>query len=138
MATTQQAPIYHVDSTQSPEITNYETQRVRPSQAPSPRVTPRVNPRHVAPPRVNPIVALTPHPAAKNAPYMPQGMAGENLFNTFEEEHMETPSPQMYNTRAHALQHSAHNAQQNAPRIFAPSRSLPPQHIAKYLWPMML
>jgi hypothetical protein len=30
---------------------------------------------------------------------MPQGMAGMNLFDTFEEEHMETPAIPRYNTR---------------------------------------
>jgi hypothetical protein len=84
MATPQHAPIYHATPTQSSAIIRYETPRVRPRQAPSPRVTPRVIPRHEAPPRVDPILALTPYPVAPNAPYVPQGMAGENLFNTFE------------------------------------------------------
>jgi hypothetical protein len=116
MATPQQAHLYHATNTQSPAITRYETPRVRPSQAPSLRVTPRVIPIHVVPPRVDHIVA--PHPVSPNSPYVPQGMPGENLFNTFEEEHMETPSPQRYNTRARYQQHSAHSTQQNAPRIF--------------------
>jgi hypothetical protein len=51
---------------------------------------------------------------------MPQGMAGVNLFDTFEEEHMETPAVPRYNTRARARQHSAHQAQTLSPRIFLP------------------
>jgi hypothetical protein len=49
-----------------------------------------MNPSDVASPRVTPtlpladVVPLTPHPEAKNASYMPQGMAGMNLFDTFE------------------------------------------------------
>jgi hypothetical protein len=38
------------------------------------------------------IIPITPHQASYNAPYIPQGMAGINLFDTFEEEHMETPA----------------------------------------------
>jgi hypothetical protein len=49
---------------------------------------------------------------------MPQGMAGVNLFDTFEEEHMETPAVPRYNTRVLARQHSAHQAQTLSPRIF--------------------
>jgi hypothetical protein len=63
-------------------------------------------------------IAITPHPASINAPYMPQGMAGVNLFETFEEEHMDTPTVPQYNTRALARQHSAHQAQTLSPRIF--------------------
>jgi hypothetical protein len=37
------------------------------------------------------VIPLTPHPAAENATKVPQGMAGMNLFDTFEKEHMETP-----------------------------------------------
>jgi hypothetical protein len=74
------------------------SQRVIPSQVPSPRVTPRMNPNDVASPRVttslsvSDVIPLTPHPASDNASYMPQGMAGMNLFDTFEEEHIETPA----------------------------------------------
>jgi hypothetical protein len=66
------------------------------------------------------IIPLTPHPAAKNAPYVPQCMAGMNLFDTFEEEHMESLSLPRYNTRARARQHSANQAHFLAPRIFRP------------------
>jgi hypothetical protein len=81
---------------------------------------------HVASPRVNPtipqhnVIPLTPHPAAPNAPYVPQGMAGENIFDTFEEEHMDTPSLPRYNTRARVQQHYAHSVQNYAPRVFFP------------------
>jgi hypothetical protein len=53
-------------------------------------------------------------------PYVPQCMAGVNLFETFEEEHMETPSLPRYKTRTRARQHSANNAQHHAPRVFRP------------------
>jgi hypothetical protein len=79
-----------------------------------------MSPIHVLPPRVDHIFALNPHPAAPNAHYVPQCMAGENIFNTFEEEHMETPPPQRYYTRARTLQHYTHSAQHNAPCIFRP------------------
>jgi hypothetical protein len=49
---------------------------------------------------------------------MPQGMAGVNLFDTFEEEHMTTPTIPGYNTRSLARQHAAHQAQMLRPRIF--------------------
>jgi hypothetical protein len=45
-------------------------------------------------------------------------MAGMNLFNTFEEEHMETPALPRCNTRARARQHSSNQAQFLEPRIF--------------------
>jgi hypothetical protein len=51
---------------------------------------------------------------------MPQGMAGMNLFDTFEEEHMETPSLPRYNTRARSRQHSANQAHAFTPRISHP------------------
>jgi hypothetical protein len=82
----------------SPTLAPQRSQRVIPSQVPSPRMTPRMNPNDVASPRVmaefplTDVVTLNPHPASDNAPYMPQGMAGMNLFDTFEEEHMETPA----------------------------------------------
>jgi hypothetical protein len=85
-----------------------------------------MNPSDVASTRVttalppNTVIPLTPHPASVNAPYVPQGMAGVNLFDTFEEEHMETPAFPRYNTRARACQHSAHQAQTLSPRIFRP------------------
>jgi hypothetical protein len=47
-------------------------------------------------------------------------MAGMNLFDTFEEEHMESPALPRYNTRARALHHSANQAPFLAPRIFCP------------------
>jgi hypothetical protein len=64
-----------------------------------------MNPVDVASPRMDhtlpriSVIPLTPHPAAENAPYVFQGMAGVNLFDTFEEEHMKTPSLPRYNTR---------------------------------------
>jgi hypothetical protein len=97
---------------------------VIPIQVPSQRVTTRFNSSHVAPPRVptalppTTAIPLTPHLASVNAPYIPQGMAGVNLFDTFEEEHMDTPTVPRYNTRALSLQHSAHQAQTLIPRIF--------------------
>jgi hypothetical protein len=51
---------------------------------------------------------------------MPQGMAGMNLFDTFEEEHMETPAIPRYNTRARARQHSTNQARTLKHRIFRP------------------
>jgi hypothetical protein len=69
----------------------------------------------------NSVIPLAPHPAAKNDPYVTQGMSGVNLFDTFEEEHiMETPSLPRYNTRATARQKSANQAQFLAPRVFRP------------------
>jgi hypothetical protein len=56
---------------------------------------------------------------------MPQGMAGVNLFDTFEEEHMDTPTVPRYNTRALALQHSAHKAQILDPVSSVPLSILP-------------
>jgi hypothetical protein len=47
-------------------------------------------------------------------------MAGMNIFDTFEEEHMETPSLPRYNTRARAHQHSYNQAQFLAPHFFRP------------------
>jgi hypothetical protein len=112
---------------QSPRLSRHPSQRVIPRQAASPRVSPRMNPMDVSSPRVThtlpitSVIPLTPHPAAENAPYAPQGMAGMNLFDTFEEEHnMESPSLPRYNTRARARQHSANQAQFLAPRIFRP------------------
>jgi hypothetical protein len=111
---------------QSPQLVQHRSQRVSPSQVPSPRVTPRMNPSNVSSPRVTPtlpladVIPLTSHPAAKNAPYVPQGMAGMYLFDTFEERHMETPALPRYNTRARARHHSAKQAQFLAPRIFRP------------------
>jgi hypothetical protein len=43
-----------------------------------------------------------------------------NLFDNFEEEHMEHPSLPRYNTRSRAHQHSDTQAQFLAPRIFHP------------------
>jgi hypothetical protein len=109
----------------SPSLAHRRSQRVIPIQVPSPRVTPRLNSSDVAPPRVptplppTTVIPITPHPASVNAPYMPQGMAGVNLFDTFEEEHT-TPTVPWYNTRALARQHAAHKSQTLHPRIFRP------------------
>jgi hypothetical protein len=65
-------------------------------------------------------IPLTPHPTSVNSPYVPQGMDGVNLFDTFEEEHMESPAVPRYNTRAWALQYSAHQTRNISPRIFRP------------------
>jgi hypothetical protein len=111
--------------TRYPPLAPHRSHRVIPNQVPSPRVAPRMNPSDAASPRVTPtlpladVIPLTPHPSAENAPYVPQGMAGMNLFDTFEE-HMETPSLPRYNTRARASHHSANQAQFLAPRIFRP------------------
>jgi hypothetical protein len=64
------------------------------------------------------VIPLTPHTTAENAPYVPQGMEGMNLFDTFEEGHMETTALPRYNTGARARQNSANQAQLLAPRIF--------------------
>jgi hypothetical protein len=75
---------------QSPRLAWYSSQSLRPRQATSPRVTPRVNPVNVASLGVNltmqrhRFIPLTPHPAEANVPYVHQGMAGVNLFETFE------------------------------------------------------
>jgi hypothetical protein len=66
------------------------------------------------------VIPVTPHPASENAPYATQGMAGMNIFDTFEKEHMESPSLPRYNTRARACQHSANQAKFLAPWIFCP------------------
>jgi hypothetical protein len=76
------------------------------------------------------VIPLTPHPAAENAPYVPQGMAGMNLFDTFEEEHMETPALPRYNTRYRARQHSANQAHFLAPHILRPTAFTNNQSIA--------
>jgi hypothetical protein len=47
-------------------------------------------------------------------------MSGMNLFDTFEEEHMETPAIPRYNTIARALQHSANRDHTLKPRTFGP------------------
>jgi hypothetical protein len=109
----------------SPSLAPRRSQRVIPIQVPSPRVTPILNSSDVAPPTVptplppTTVIPITPHPDSVNAPYMPQGMAGVNLFDTFEEEHT-TPTIPRYNTRALARQHAAHQAQTLRPRIFCP------------------
>jgi hypothetical protein len=98
--TPSRVPTYLATPRQSPRLARYPSPRMIPIQAPSPRVAPRVNPGHVASPRVDitipqhNIIPMAPHPAAPNAPYVPQGMAGENIFNTFEEGHLETPTVQ--------------------------------------------
>jgi hypothetical protein len=93
-----QEPPVPATPSQSPRLARYKSQRASPRQAPSLRVATRMNPMDVSSTRVThtlpitSIVPLTPHPAAENAPYVPQGMAGMNLFDTFEEEHMESPA----------------------------------------------
>jgi hypothetical protein len=110
----------------SPPLAPRRSQRVIPSQVPSPRVTPIMNPNDGASPRVTTELPLTdfvpptPHPDSDNAPYMPQGMAGMNLFDTFEEEHMETPAVPRYNTRARSRQHSVNQSHTLTPRIVRP------------------
>jgi hypothetical protein len=47
-------------------------------------------------------------------------MAGVNLFDTFEEEHMERPSLPRYNTRVRSRQHSSNHDQLLATRVFRP------------------
>jgi hypothetical protein len=69
---------------------------------------------------LNNVIPLNPHPSAENSPYVPQGMAGMNLFGTFEEEHVEYPSLPRYSTRVRERQHSANQAQFLAPWIFLP------------------
>jgi hypothetical protein len=110
-----------------------------------------MNPVDVSSPRVshtlpnNIVIPLTPHPAAENDPYVPQGMAGMNLFDTFEEEHIETPSLPRYNTRYRARQHSANQDQFLAPLFSAPLHSqiikvmmYPPYTpLIIFLWPML-
>jgi hypothetical protein len=85
-----------------------------------------MNPNDVASPRVTnaltlvDVIPLNPHQASDIAPYMPQGMAGMNLFDTFEEEHMETPAVPRYNTRARARQQSSNQSHTLTHRIFRP------------------
>jgi hypothetical protein len=121
-------PLQHIPATPniSAPLASHRSQRVNPSQVPSLRVTPGMNPSYVASPRVTTalsladVIPLTPHPDANNAPYVPQGMAGVNLFDTFEEEYMETPVIHRYNTRSRAPQHSANQAHTLKQRIFRP------------------
>jgi hypothetical protein len=74
----------------SPSLAPRRSQRVIPVHVPSPRVRPRLHSSDVSPTRVHTplpptnVVPITPHPDSVNAPYMPQGMAGVNLFDTFE------------------------------------------------------
>jgi hypothetical protein len=63
---------------------------------------------------------------------MPQGIAGVNLFNTFEEEH-NSPIIPRYNTRALARQHAAHLAQTRRPRVFRPLAVAPRQTMPKHM-----
>jgi hypothetical protein len=123
----------------SPSLAPRRSQRINPIQLPSPRVTPRLHSSDVAPTRVHPplppttVIPITPNKTSVNAPYMPQGIAGVNLFNTFEEEHTPPTIPR-HNTRARACQHAAHRAQTLRPRIFRtlafPPRQTIPKHIA--------
>jgi hypothetical protein len=107
-----QVPHAPIAPSQSPRLARYPSQRVNPVNVPSPRVN------HTLPRNI--VVPLTPHPASANAPYVPQGMTGVNLFDTFEEEHMETPSLPRCNTRSRARQQSANNDNHHAPRVFHP------------------
>jgi hypothetical protein len=63
---------------------------------------------------------------------MPHGIAGVNLFNTFEEENNSPTIPQ-YNTRALARQHAAHLAQTRRPRVFRPLAFAPRQTMPKHM-----
>jgi hypothetical protein len=63
---------------------------------------------------------------------MPQGIAGVNLFDTFEEEH-NSPSIPWYNTRARARQHADHLSQTRRPRIFPPLAFAPRQTMPKHI-----
>jgi hypothetical protein len=60
----------------SPSTSPRRSQRSNPCQVPSPKVTPRLNYSYVAPPRVltplppPPVIPITLHPAAGNAPYI--------------------------------------------------------------------
>jgi hypothetical protein len=126
VGSTSQAPPSLAMSIHSPCLEKYPSQRTSPIQAPSLRVAPRVNPANVAYPRVNPtlphhsVITLTRHPSTSNAPYVHQGMAGMNLFDTFEGGHTETPSLPSYNTKSRARQHSDNNDRHHAPRVFLP------------------
>jgi hypothetical protein len=122
----------------SPSLGPRRSQRINPIQVPSPRVTPRLHSSDVAPTRVHiplpptTVIPITPHPTSINAPYMPQGIVGVNLFNTFEEEHTPPTIPR-YNTRTLARQHAAHRAQTLRPRIFRSLAFPPRQTIPKYM-----
>jgi hypothetical protein len=63
---------------------------------------------------------------------MPQGIAGVNLFNTFEEEH-NTPTIPRYNTHTLARQHAVHLVQTRRPRIFRPLAFSPHQTMSKHM-----
>jgi hypothetical protein len=63
---------------------------------------------------------------------MPQGIAGVNLFNTFEEEN-NSPTIPRYNTRTLARQHAAHLAQTRRPRVFRPLEFAPRQKMPKHI-----
>jgi hypothetical protein len=85
-----------------------------------------MNPMDISSPRAThtlPITSATPitsHLAAGNPSNVHQGMEGMNLFENFEEEHMESPTLPRYNTRARARQLSANQAQFLAPHILLP------------------
>jgi hypothetical protein len=144
--TVRQGPVHQTPSTPqqvqtpigSPSLTPRRSQRVNPIQVPSPRVTHILHSSDVAPTRVHtPLppttgIPTTPHPASINAPYMPQGIAVVNLFNTFEKEHPTTTIPR-YNTRALARQHAAHQARTLLPRIFRPLAFPPRQTMPKHM-----
>jgi hypothetical protein len=82
-ATPTQSPTHPFILLPPPYITRYATPRAGPRQAPYPRAGPTSAPLLVAP-----HIALpsAPHLVAPDSPYVAQGMAGENLFDTVEEE----------------------------------------------------
>jgi hypothetical protein len=61
-----------------PPLAPHRSQRASPSQVPYPRAAPRINPSDVNSPRATTtlplvdVILITPHPAAENAPYVPQ------------------------------------------------------------------
>jgi hypothetical protein len=122
----------------SPSLAPRRSQRINPIQVPSPTVIPSLHSSDVAPTRLHTpltpttVIPITPHPASGNSPYMPQGIAGVNLFNTFEEEHT-TPTIPRYNTCALARQHAAHRAQTLRPWIVRPLAFPPRQTIPKHV-----
>jgi hypothetical protein len=63
---------------------------------------------------------------------MSQGIAGVNLFNTFEEEH-NIPATPRYNARARARQHAAHLVQTRRPQIFRLLSFAPRQTMPKHM-----
>jgi hypothetical protein len=66
------------------------------------------------------VIPLKYHPAASNVLYVRQVKVGVNLFDTFEEERMVTPTIPQCKNRDRAQQHSANNDQHHTPCIFHP------------------